>query len=67
MARHKKRTIKIGDILHTSGKIVKIGNAVGITLPKEWVEEHGLKVGDRVYKVANSMITINPKPITEGE
>lgn len=66
MAKRNKRTIKVGDILHTSGKIVQIGNAVGITLPAEWVREHGLKVGDRVYKVANSMITINPKPI-EGD
>jgi len=62
----KRRSIKFGDILHTTGRIIAMGDSVAITLPKSWVREHGLKVGDTVVKVANSMLTVNPKPI-EGE
>lgn len=61
MAR-KKKSIRIGDILHTTGKIIAMGDSVAITLPKSWVNEHGLKVGDTVIKVANSMLTVNPRP-----
>ena len=61
MAR-KKKTTKIDGVLHTSGKIIAMGDSVAITLPKSWVEEHNLKVGDIVFKAANSMLVINPTP-----
>ena len=56
-----KRTIRVAGVLHTSGKVVRIGNALGITFPKSWADEHDIKAGDVVVKVANSMLTINPK------
>ena len=61
MARRKK-TVKIGDILHTSGKVTKIGDSLFISLPKSWAVEHNIQAGDVVVKVANSMLTVNPKP-----
>lgn len=62
MAR-KRKTIKFGDILHTSGKVIKIGDSLFITLPKSWAVEHNIQPGDNVVKVCNSMLTVNPKPI----
>lgn len=29
-------------------RIVKIGNAMGITLPKDWIEVNNVKAGDKV-------------------
>ena len=65
MPRRNRRTVRIGDILHTSGKLISIGNSLFISLPAPWVKEHNLKPGDRVVKVANSMLTVNPKPMAE--
>jgi hypothetical protein len=56
----KKRTTKIGDILHTSGKVTRIGDSLYISLPKSWATEHDIKPGDRLVKVANSMLTVSP-------
>lgn len=65
MAR-KKKSIKIGDILHTTGKIIAMGDSVAITLPKSWVEEHNLRVGDTVVKVSDRILMIFPlTPDTE--
>ena len=63
----KKRTVRIGDITHTEGKIIPVGGSAAITLPKSWVEEHGLKLGDTVVKVANSILTISVKRTNGGE
>jgi len=65
MARKQKRTIRIGNILHTSGKVLSIGGTLFISLPKAWATEHDIQAGDVVVKVANSMLTVNPKP--QGE
>jgi hypothetical protein len=61
MAR-KRKTIKFGDIVHSTGKIITMGDSLAITLPKKWTDEHNLKAGDTVSKVANSMLTVSPKP-----
>ena len=66
MRRKAKRTVRIGDILHTSGKVIPIGDSLYISLPRSWAREHDIKPGDRVVKVANSMLTVNPKPMGEG-
>jgi len=57
-----KKTVKIGDIIHTEGKVFAIGPCRAITLPKPWMDEHDIKVGDVVVKVGNSILTITPKP-----
>lgn len=62
-----RRTVRIGDILHTSGVVTRTGGGLSVSLPKAWVEEHNIKAGDRVVKVANSMLTINPKPPEEAK
>ncbi len=58
--KHIKKTVRIGDITHTTGKIIVVGGSVGVTLPKSWLKEHDLSVGDVVVKVANSILTISP-------
>ena len=59
--KRSRRTIKVGDVLHTQGKVIPVGGSVAITLPKSWVEEHKIKIGDTVIKVANSILTISLK------
>jgi len=59
--KRRKRTIRIGDILHTEGKIIPVGGSMAITIPKSWLKEHKLKAGDTVVKVANSILTISAK------
>jgi antitoxin component of MazEF toxin-antitoxin module len=57
----KRKTIKIGDITHTEGKVFPIGQSLAITLPKSWAHEHDIQPGDVVVKVANSILTISTK------
>ena len=57
----KRRTIRIGDITHTEGKIIPVGGSAAVTIPKSFMQEHGLKMGDTVVKVANSTLTISVK------
>lgn len=59
--RKSKRSVKVGNILHTEGKIIPAGGSLAVTLPKFWVDEHKLKAGDVVVKVANSILTISTK------
>ena len=57
----RRKSIRIGDVTHTEGKIIPVGGSVAITLPRSWVEEHKLKAGDTVVKVVNSILTISIK------
>jgi len=41
-------------------KLIKYGESLAITLPPEWVEKHGLKPGDEVPIVADSILKIVP-------
>jgi len=43
-----------------SRKLMKIGDSVVIALPKEFLETHGLKAGDRVPIIANHILKIVP-------
>ena len=43
-----------------SRKLVQWGGSVGITLPKEWLERHGLKPGDELGVVADSILKLIP-------
>jgi len=57
-----KKTVKIGDVIHTEGRVIPAGeNSLAVTLPKSWTREHGIKAGDTVVKVANSILTISIK------
>ena len=56
-----KKTIRIGNIIYTSGKVINIGGTLFISLPKSWAAEHGIVAGDVVNKVANSLLTICPR------
>ena len=61
--RHRKhrRTVKIGDITHTEGKVFTLGDSMAMTVPVAWIREHGIKPGDTVVKIANSVLTITTK------
>jgi antitoxin component of MazEF toxin-antitoxin module len=59
--KHRK-TIRIGDVTHTEGKVIPVGGSIAVTLPKSWVDEHNIKAGDVVIKVANSILSIVLKP-----
>jgi hypothetical protein len=57
----KRRTVKIGDITHTEGKVFPIGQSLAITLPKSWTNDHDIQPGDMVVKISNSVLTIATK------
>jgi antitoxin component of MazEF toxin-antitoxin module len=54
----KRRTVRIGDIIHTEGKVIQVGGSKAVTLPKSWADEHNIELGDVLVKVANSVLTI---------
>ena len=58
--KRMKKTVRIGDITHTTWKIIVVGGSIGITLPESWLKEHGLSEGDVVVEVASSTLTISP-------
>ena len=41
-------------------RITKKRNAHEVTLPTDWLEYHGLKAGDEVVVIANSVVVIAP-------
>lgn len=41
-------------------KLIRYGGSLAITLPPEWCEKHGLKPGDEVPFVANTVLKIVP-------
>ena len=41
-------------------KLLKIGSSLAITLPKEYVEAHGLKVGDTVQVYFDDVVHVEP-------
>jgi len=44
-------------------KIIKVGNSAAITIPKEFLDESGLKVGDEIAVEANGKLkSIYAKP-----
>lgn len=65
--RRRRKSYRTGDILHTEGQVTRVGDSMAITLPAAWCREHGIKVGDTVVKVANSILTIATKHIRSVE
>lgn len=41
-------------------KLLKIGSSLAVTLPKEYVEAHGLKVGDTVRVYFDDVVHVEP-------
>ena len=49
-------------------KLVQSGTSVVLSIPKEWLQENGLKVGDEVIMVSNGdlkFMKINKKNVDE--
>jgi len=47
-------------ILSGARRLVQMGGSVGISLPKKWLDRHGLKPGDDVGVVADAILKIVP-------
>jgi antitoxin component of MazEF toxin-antitoxin module len=41
-------------------KIIRVGDSAGVTIPKEYLEAHGLKIGDRMELNFNHILNIEP-------
>ena len=54
-------TIRIGDITRTERKMIPAGGSAATTLPKPWVVEYGLILGDVIVNISNSIFTVSPK------
>jgi antitoxin component of MazEF toxin-antitoxin module len=48
-------------------KVFKIGDSLAITLPPEFIKEHGIKVGDKLEVIFNSFLTAKPMKKEELE
>jgi len=46
-------------------KIIKQGTSQGVTLPKKWLEEMGLEIGDAVILKKNEKIILEDLPTYE--
>jgi len=44
----------------TVRKIVKVGNSFGVTLPRKFLNAHGLKLGDDLELFFNDVVMIQP-------
>ena len=58
MPRKKKNN---PGLIHFERRLIQIGDSVGITLPKKWLETHGHKLGDVFSGMANSILTVGRK------
>jgi len=46
-------------------KIIRVGGSVAITLPKEYLDAHGLKLGDKMELNFNEVLHV--EPVNEAE
>jgi antitoxin component of MazEF toxin-antitoxin module len=46
-------------------KIIRVGSSAAVTLPKEYLEAHDLKIGDKVELIFNEILRI--EPVDESE
>lgn len=46
-------------------KIIRVGKSVAVTLPREYLEAHNLKLGDKIELNFNEVLQISP--VDEGE
>ena len=62
MPKRVRKTIERDGILHSYRRVIKNGDSLIVTLPAEWVREHGIRRGDTLALTANSILTMSPKP-----
>jgi antitoxin component of MazEF toxin-antitoxin module len=48
-------------------KIIKIGNSLGVTIPKPWLNYFELSEKDKVTILSNGAIIIKPRKIQEKD
>ncbi|WP_287588012.1 AbrB/MazE/SpoVT family DNA-binding domain-containing protein [Candidatus Borrarchaeum sp.] len=48
-------------------KIQKLGNSAAAIIDKEWLDKHGLKIGDLILMKQDEKIIIDPNVQTEEE
>lgn len=60
--RRSKRTLigKRNDVVVALRKTIKLGDSLCITLPREWVEKHGIKEGEELPIICNTVLKIVP-------
>lgn len=58
--RGKRAIYGENEIISDNRKLLPIGDSIGITFPRSWLDRHGLKPGDRVHVVANGVLTVVP-------
>ena len=51
----------VGPVGSTERNVFTIGQSVAITLPKEFVDAHGIKAGDKVSVAYDSFLLLQPK------
>ena len=56
----RNTSLEKGKPMATTRKIIQIGNSFGITIPKEWLDQHHLVKGDMVPIVANNILKVVP-------
>ena len=57
MPKARRTTSKDG-IIHSYRKATRLGTTLFISLPIQWVREHGVKPGDEFAMTANSMVSL---------
>jgi len=67
MPKRVRKTVNKDGILHSYRKVVRNGDSLVVTLPVEWVREHGVRCGDTLALAANSIITLSHAPEKKGE
>jgi len=58
--RRKRKTTNLHGVIHSYRKLSRLGKdgSFIVTIPPDWVRQHGMKAGDEVVLAANSIITI---------
>jgi antitoxin component of MazEF toxin-antitoxin module len=62
MPKRVRKTVEKDGILHSYRRVIKNGDSLLVSLPAEWVREHGVQRGDTLVLAANSIITLSTKP-----
>jgi len=66
--KRSKRTVvsKNGGVIVALRKAIRFGDSLCITLPREWIDKHGIKEGDDLPVVANTILRVVPVKETSG-
>jgi len=58
--RRSKKTVVEGEVISGVRKVRKIGYSYYVTLPKEFLEKHGLKEGDTLTFIGKEALKFMP-------